>query len=87
MIQSGRDYQVLGAGLLSSLKELKKITTSQVASKQLNAANILSHYHISDIQETYLTVHNTREYEDIICLITTQLLPGTHTDTAMCSHG
>lgn len=66
IIKNQDQMQVLGAGLLSSLNELEKLTQGSFSSSELNRDSILSSYQISVHQERYLTARDMAHYHSIL---------------------
>jgi phenylalanine-4-hydroxylase len=66
IIKQQDDMKVLGAGLLSSLNELEKLTLGSFSAHDLDSQSVLSSYHISVQQDRYLVVSNIDQYQSIL---------------------
>ena len=66
IIRHQGQYRFLGAGLLSSLSELKKMALDQFAVKPLDIDSVLAPYNISTFQEGYLAAASLGQCEQVI---------------------
>lgn len=66
IIKQHDHMKVLGAGLLSSLNELEKLTQYSFSTRDLNSQSVLSSYHISVQQDSYLVASHIDQYQSIL---------------------
>ncbi len=66
LIKVEKGVQVLGAGLLSSLSELDRIYSGHFTVDELNSDSILSSYHISSLQDSYLVASSIEKCQELI---------------------
>lgn len=66
IVKHNQGIQVLGAGLLSSLNELKKLAAGDFFKASLDAKSARSSYHISVQQDGYLMAENIDQYFSIL---------------------
>ncbi|MCX6131480.1 MAG: hypothetical protein NTX25_20765 [Proteobacteria bacterium] len=66
LVKQAGQLQVLGAGLLSSLSELKKLATGKPVTRFLTLETLLAPYNISSYQEAYSHVSRWEDFEFLI---------------------
>ncbi len=66
IVKHADQIQVLGAGLLTSLSELKKFVDGDIKIKALDVETVLAPYHIATEQDLYHAVSHTDAYEGLI---------------------
>ncbi len=65
LVKTREKVQVLGAGLITSIRELERLARGNVRLKELDRDTLLASYHISSEQDLYHTMPSLRECEDL----------------------
>lgn len=85
MLMKPKGPQVLGAGLLSSLREMENIAQAGFSAQPLNHDTLLSNYNISEEQDFYLVSRNLQELRKFLDDLAVTYCPASSAEELSCA--